>query len=44
MDEKQRKQIGFSVGYFLLALLGVWLIQVFFIRNYSAFARVGEVR
>jgi cell division protease FtsH len=34
MDEKQRKQIGFSVGYFLLALLGVWLIQVFFIEPF----------
>ena len=34
MDDKQRKQVGFSIGYFLLALLGVWLIQMFFIQPY----------
>lgn len=34
MDDKQRKQVGFSVGYFLLALLGIWLIQIFFIQPF----------
>jgi cell division protease FtsH len=34
LDGNQRKQIGFSIGYFLLALLGVWLIQVFFIQPF----------
>ncbi|HXF62847.1 MAG TPA: ATP-dependent zinc metalloprotease FtsH [Caldilineaceae bacterium] len=34
MDEKQRKQIGFSIGYFLLALLGLWLLQIFFIQPF----------
>jgi cell division protease FtsH len=34
MDDKQRKQVGFSIGYFLLALLGVWLIQIFFVQPF----------
>src|SRR5262245_7111626 len=34
MDDKQRKRMTFSIGYFLLALLGVWLLQVFFIEPF----------
>lgn len=34
MDEKQRKRVGFSIGYFLLALLGLWLLQAFFIQPF----------
>lgn len=34
MDDQQRKQVGFSIGYFLLALLVIWLVQVFFIQPF----------
>ncbi|RIK55998.1 MAG: cell division protein FtsH [Chloroflexi bacterium] len=34
MDQQQRKQVGFSIWYFLLALLGIWLIQIFFVQPF----------
>jgi len=32
LEDKQRKQVGFSIGYVILTLLGLWLFQSFILQ------------